>query len=583
MAYVPADSAGFVHIRLRDVWNTEGFAELRKIVEKAGPQAKATLDESFVPAPSGIDRMTLVFFKAPKAAEPPPGPKFPIQKGPNGLPKKGPPIPPPPPPPFPPVGGAKPGGFDDFVSPLGGDLKVVIILAFNAPFDAAKVREAHLKKPEKKTIGEREYWDDPESSYAAYFPSDTVMVLGDGAGLKLYLTRLATTGGALASAIEHARTGGFHVVAALNVAQLGLNAKMLENVSDEYKGAAKHAQVVMKAESLMLGVAIGEETRIDIRAKYKDDAAASESESALRELAKLGREKLAEPKKQMEAALNGPPKAPKPRPIKDLPTAIGGLVGLGSLNALDEWLADPPLKTDGSEVVLTPKVPSLASIYASTIAVSVGLWMPAVDKIQAASTRTKDSNNLKQLGLAMIQYHEATGSFPPQDGKMTPNAKGGLSWRVHLLPYIEQEALYKQFKLDEPWDSEHNMALVAKMPPTYASPFVADPPGQTRYKVFSGPDAVVYPGSRTTLPSITDGASNTILVVGGGKPVTWTKPDDIEFTGTADPSVLALPDQRGCNVLLCDGSVRWIDQGISPRTLKAAITRNGGEVPGPDW
>ena len=96
MAHVPADAAGFVHIRLRDVWHTEGFAELRKIVEKAGPQAKATLDESFVPAPSSIDRMTLVFFKVPKATEPPP--KFPVQKGPNGQPKKGPPIPPPPPP-----------------------------------------------------------------------------------------------------------------------------------------------------------------------------------------------------------------------------------------------------------------------------------------------------------------------------------------------------------------------------------------------------------------------------------------------------------------------------------------------------
>lgn len=600
MSYVPPDSAGFIHIRLRDVWNTEGFAELRKIIEQAGPQAKAAIDESFVPAPSTIDRMTLVFVKTPPrtdVAPPPmpgPGPKGPNQPRKNAQPKKGglAPPPPPPPPPLPgklpigPVGPVGPaGGFAGDVLPdFGGGMKVVVVLAFTTPFDAAKVRDTYLKAGVQKKVGDREYWDDSVSAFAAYFPSDTVMVLGDGEGMKLYLTRLATPTGPLESAIAHAKDGSRHIVAAINVAHFGITAAMFQGAGEEFKDLAKHAHAILKAESIMIGLALADETRIDIRAKYKDDATAVESEAALREMAKLGREKLAEPKKKMEETLNGPPGAPKPRPIKDLPMAVAGLFGLGSINALDEWLADPPLKTEGSEVILTPKVPSLAAIYAGTAASAFGMLGSATEKVQMSATRMKDSNNLKQLGIAMHSYHDATGALPSQDGKGFGNTKGGLSWRVHMLPYIEQDNLYKQFHLDEPWDSEHNKKLIAQMPVTYASPFVADPPGQTRYKVFSSTDAVIYPGSKTTMASITDGTSNTIMIVGGGKPVIWTQPDDIDASGFVAPSSLMPPGQSGCNFCLCDGSVRWVDLNrLSPTTLKAAITRSGGEVLGADW
>jgi len=122
------------------------------------------------------------------------------------------------------------------------------------------------------------------------------------------------------------------------------------------------------------------------------------------------------------------------------------------------------------------------------------------------------------------------------------------------------------------------------MPVTYASPLVADPPGQTRYKVFSSKDAVIYPGSKTRLVDIADGSSNTIMIVGGGKPVVWTQPDDLDVGPNLAPSSLMLPGQSGCNVAMCDGSVRWVDLNrLSPTTLRALITRSGGEVVGGDW
>jgi prepilin-type processing-associated H-X9-DG protein len=217
--------------------------------------------------------------------------------------------------------------------------------------------------------------------------------------------------------------------------------------------------------------------------------------------------------------------------------------------------------------------------------VTAGLLLPAVDKVRGAAERLKDENNVKQLSLGLVNASEAYGFFPPQDRGPNPKETGKLSWRVHVLPFIEQDALYKEFHLDEPWDSPHNKTLIAKMPSVFASPLVNDPPGQglTRYKVFSGPTAVIYPGSKTTRQDITDGTTNTILVVGGGAPVIWTKPEDIAFTGNADPSMLALLGQSGCNVGMCDGSVRWVElKTLTRAKLTAAVTRAGGEPIGLD-
>lgn len=559
---VPADSAGFVHLRLRGLWNAEAMSEVRKIADAAGPAAKATLDESFVPAPSTLDRLTVVFVNAP-------------------VPLRGKGAPPPPP-----RGGLLPlGGLPaDLIPPVGDDIKAVVLLAFNAPFDANKVRDAHAKAAVTKKSGDREYWEDAEHDVGLFVPNDTTLVVGDVAGMKAYLAKLSQPGGPLAKSIEHARAGGFHFAAAVNVTRLGIPVGKLADAPDEFKDVAKAAQAALRAEAVMLGTAWAEGgvAKVEVRATYKDEAAAAEGEKALREIASFVKTKLVEPKKEMEAALNGPPGTKRPRPLSDLPKVVGGLFGLGAINSLDEWLADPPLKTDGADVVFAPKLPSVAAMYAGAAAVSVGMMMPAIDKVQLSAGRMKDSNNLKQLAVAMHNHEGVYGYFPSQDGG-APGKKGGLSWRVHLLPFIEQENLYKQFKLDEPWDSPTNKKLIEQMPATYASPLASDPAGQTRYKVFSGTDAVIYPGSKTTIPGITDGTSNTILIAGGGAPVTWTKPDDIPLTRDLAPSVLALPGQTGCNVAMADGSVRWVELAkLTPERLRAAVTRHGGEVFGLD-
>jgi hypothetical protein len=207
----------------------------------------------------------------------------------------------------------------------------------------------------------------------------------------------------------------------------------------------------------------------------------------------------------------------------------------------------------------------------------------AAQKTRAAAGRANSMNNLKQIALALHNYHDAMGSFPPT-GSMSKDGKALLSWRVHILPFVEQDNLYKQFKLDEPWDSEHNKALIAKMPDIYRSPAQKVRDGKTTYLAPMGNNTAIAPGPKgMKLVDITDGTSNTILTVevNDDAAVIWTKPDDLDIAaGDVLKKILGHYD-GGFITGIADGSVRFIRATIDPKILQSLFTRNGGEVT--DW
>src|SRR4051812_44189017 len=206
------------------------------------------------------------------------------------------------------------------------------------------------------------------------------------------------------------------------------------------------------------------------------------------------------------------------------------------------------------------------------------------DEAARARAEKASANNLKKIALAVHGYaDDHQGNFPrdvtDKDGKPR------LSWRVHLLPYLEQGELHKQFKLNEPWDSDNNKKLLAKMPAVFSSPRVqVKEAGHTVYQGFAGPGALFEANKERNLPSVTDGLSNTILAVEASVAVPWTKPADLPFDEKA-----ALPDFGKAygarpRIAMCDGSVRTLDlTKTSAQTVKQAITVAGGEVMGPDW
>src|SRR5262245_720209 len=208
-----------------------------------------------------------------------------------------------------------------------------------------------------------------------------------------------------------------------------------------------------------------------------------------------------------------------------------------------------------------------------------------------AALRARDSvlrrtsmNNLKQIGIAVHNYVDANNNFP--DNIVDKDGKPLLSWRVLLLPYIEQAPLYNQFKLDEPWDSANNRALLEQMPKIYQSPRITTKKkGYIAYQGFSGPDALFGVGKVQRFPAnIPDGTSNTIMIVENSTAVPWTKPQDIPFDPQKDLPNLGKAYGSKPLALMCDGSMRLLDlKKIKPDTLKAAIGPRDGLILGDDW
>ena len=233
-------------------------------------------------------------------------------------------------------------------------------------------------------------------------------------------------------------------------------------------------------------------------------------------------------------------------------------------------------------------------------AVAAGLLLPAVQSARQAAMRSQSTNNLKMIGIACQNHHDVFRRFPTstydKDGKPL------LSWRVHILPFVEAQALYQQFHLDEPWDSDHNKKLIAQMPAVYRNPNFVDAE-RTVYLAATGPQAIFPEGKvddgdqavafrknnvdvafarKISFQNITDGTSNTIMVVEAdpAEAVVWTRPDDLPFDPQQPMAGLGGLQKTGFNTLFCDGSVHFIASTIDPEVLRCLFNpRDGKPIP----
>lgn len=215
------------------------------------------------------------------------------------------------------------------------------------------------------------------------------------------------------------------------------------------------------------------------------------------------------------------------------------------------------------------------------LASGTAFFMPLIATARADAYRSQSFNNLKQILLAIHNYYD-TFQHMPSDS-YDADGKPLLSWRVHILPFLEQSALYNQFHLDEPWDSEHNRKLLNTLPATYTTP--ADQAiateGRTRYLRPLGEGLPASKEGDLKFQDITDGTSNTLAVV--EVPPTnaaiWTRPSDFDMD-MAFPIQSLLPgDAKGFLGARYDGSVQnFLKKSLSDDILKALLTYAGGEV-----
>jgi prepilin-type processing-associated H-X9-DG protein len=228
------------------------------------------------------------------------------------------------------------------------------------------------------------------------------------------------------------------------------------------------------------------------------------------------------------------------------------------------------------------KIVLVAVLVAVGLLVLLSLLFPVQCVVREAARKAQCMNHLQQISLAMSSYQQAYGSYPPAF-VADKNGRPVHSWRVLLLPYLDCQDLYKQYHFDEPWDGPHNRALASQTPWIYRCPSDQTAASITSYAVVVGPNTV-FPGSKKVrMGEITDGVSNTILVVEAARAgINWLEPRDLsedrmrfKINGAPDTEISSFHIGLA-NVSFCDGSVHFLPDSIDSTVLKHLIERNDG-------
>jgi hypothetical protein len=199
------------------------------------------------------------------------------------------------------------------------------------------------------------------------------------------------------------------------------------------------------------------------------------------------------------------------------------------------------------------------------------------DQANEAEAAKQSVKNLQRLSSAMHSYNDDLGTFPPA-ALLDKDNKPLLSWRVLLLQNIGERDLFKQFKLDEPWDSAHNKKLLNRMPKVYAPVGVKTKEAHaTFYQVFTGPGSAFEGPRGLGVLDFTDGLSNTLLIVEAGEPVPWTKPADLFHDAKKPLPQLGGQFKGRIHFALADGSVHVGRRNFPEKTMRLLIVRNDGE------
>jgi hypothetical protein len=207
-------------------------------------------------------------------------------------------------------------------------------------------------------------------------------------------------------------------------------------------------------------------------------------------------------------------------------------------------------------------------------------------------------NTLKQIGLALHNYHDRYGSFPPA---YVADAQGKPmhSWRVVVLPFLDEDALYQKYRFDEPWDGPNNRTLASSAPTCYRcwSRELAEPgsPQVTPYVAVTGP-GTAWPGAKATrFKDCRDGASHTIMLVEtAGADIAWSEPRDVTLEEVLSEAgaIRRVPSSHHCvgrtyfffntypvagHVLAMDGSCGCAARQPSRAELAPLLSIDGGD------
>lgn len=202
--------------------------------------------------------------------------------------------------------------------------------------------------------------------------------------------------------------------------------------------------------------------------------------------------------------------------------------------------------------------PSLDVLSAPMIGMLLGALTPAVAQTRAAAHEAAATNSMRQITLAMLSYEAEHGRLPKNIVDADGNAV--LSWRVAILPYLEQQALYQEFHRDEPWDSPHNVKLLARMPEVFQHPSETLEAGKTLYQLPTGA-GTLFDVREVRLSELQNGGFSTaqcamLLESAKADAVAWSKPSDVRLDLQNFVDKLLRDRNGSTSIARADGSVQ---------------------------
>lgn len=216
----------------------------------------------------------------------------------------------------------------------------------------------------------------------------------------------------------------------------------------------------------------------------------------------------------------------------------------------------------------------------------VFLLRPGIERLRSQRDLVQCRNNLQQIAKALQAYNDMHGSYPPP---FVADATGKplYSWRVLILPFLNEQALYGRFNLLEAWDSAANIGLVAEMPKIFASPASPDAAvaGEASYELITG-DGTLFPiAGPLSSKDVIDPADQTLLVVEvptQGR--SWLEPGDLDVKkmklqiGAKGKDVIGGNHEFGATAVMVDGTTVVLPDRLPASTLRALISPDGGEI-----
>jgi hypothetical protein len=516
LAWVPPDAALFVQIRAADLWDTDPIKALRQALEERPGRLEKELREELGVPVTEVEKVTLVFRS---------------------------------------LGGL----FGRGRGPGGPDLLIVTATRDDS---LAAVR-GQAERVAGKTF--LRFKGRPDE--VIYFVNKRTYVRGREQLIREGIARAgkAETAGPLVPALKRAMDR-HHLVAGLQL----LNADAAEDLAglldlaDDGERRALAPLAAVRGGVLLADA--GKETSATVELSFPDAARAARGLHAAQDALALLRLRalgslLAHAERRLDQVLGSP---------EEEKVALGILV----LERLESALREVKAERRGNVVRLSARASTdLADLGKQSKTLAKALQ--GDDGAKRARLRRLSANNLKQIMLALHSFQDVYKRLPPAALCDPQTGKPVLSWRVALLPYLEQAPLYQQFKLNEPWDGPNNRKLLEMIPPIYAPVGVkAEKPYLTFYREFvagKGTGPTAWSTQVTRQPpfgafggrfpaTIPDGTSNTIGVVEAGEAVPWTRPDPLVYNEKGPLPKLGGHFKDGFLVGMMDGSVQFISR-----------------------